>query len=85
MTYIGERPTSGIGIGNTDAAGGTILNIEWKPYTLFDLFTSYKVSETFQIDAAIDNVTDQYYMDTLTLGLMASPGRTFRMNMTSKF
>ena len=82
LTYIGKRPVSGLG---GIAGTGLITHVEWKPYTVVDLFASYKVNEQFQIDAAIDNVTDTYYMDALTLGLMASPGRTFRLNMTAKF
>jgi hemoglobin/transferrin/lactoferrin receptor protein len=84
VTYIGKRPVSGLAVGLT-GSGGTIPFIKWNPYTLVDLFASYKVNDNFQIDAAIDNVTDQYYMDALTLGLMASPGRTFRLNMTARF
>ncbi len=82
LTYIGERPVTGLG---ERAGTGLITHIEWEPYTVVDLFTSYKVNEQFQIDAAIDNVTDTYYMDALTLGLFPSPGRTFRLNMTAKF
>ncbi|WP_198151147.1 TonB-dependent receptor [Hyphomicrobium sulfonivorans] len=85
MTYIGERPTSGIGISGTDAAGGTIANVKWTPYTLLDLFASYKINEQFQLDLTVDNVTDVYYMDTLTLGLMPSPGRTLRTGITARF
>lgn len=85
LTYIGKRSVGGVLNENENSGGGSIEHVAWKPYTLVDLFASYKVNENFQIDAAIDNVTDTYYMDTLTLGLMASPGRTFRMNMTAKF
>ncbi|WP_343315376.1 TonB-dependent receptor [Brucella sp. BE17] len=80
LTYIGKRTGD-----SAIAVGGSIVNVDWKPYTLVDLFASYKINDHFQVDAAIDNVADVYYMDTLTLGLMPSPGRTFRLNMTSKF
>ncbi|MBI1650568.1 TonB-dependent receptor [Hyphomicrobium sulfonivorans] len=82
ITYIGKRPTSGL-----DGTSGTglITHVEWDPYTLVDLFASYKINEQFQIDATIDNVTDTYYMDALTLGLMASPGRTIRTGITARF
>ncbi|MBB6012378.1 hemoglobin/transferrin/lactoferrin receptor protein [Aquamicrobium lusatiense] len=83
VTYIGKRPTGNIGGAYT--VESTVSQIDWKPYTLVDLFASYKVNDQFEIDAAIDNVTDVYYMDALTLGLMPSPGRTFRLNMTAKF
>lgn len=82
VTYNGKRPASSVVAGS---GGGTIEHIDWKPYTIVDLFASYKINENFQIDAAIDNLTDVYYMDALTLGMMPSPGRTFRLNMTAKF
>ncbi|MGU3576024.1 TonB-dependent receptor domain-containing protein [Brucellaceae bacterium C25G] len=85
LTYIGDRGVSGVLSNSMNSGGGTIELVKWKPYTLVDLFASYKVNEQFQIDAAIDNVADRYYMDTLTLGIMPSPGRTFRLNMTTKF
>lgn len=82
LTHVGRRPVSGTG---DMRAASRIINVEWKPYTLLDLFASYKVNASFQIDAAIDNVTDVYYMDALTLGLIPSPGRTFRLSMTARF
>ncbi|MBB6011776.1 hemoglobin/transferrin/lactoferrin receptor protein [Aquamicrobium lusatiense] len=75
LTHVGERASTQV----------TGMTVEWTPYTLADLFASYKINENFQIDAAIDNLTDVYYMDALTLGMMPSPGRTFRLNMTAKF
>lgn len=33
----------------------------------------------------VANLTDRYYMDALTLGLMASPGRTVRLGFTVNF
>ncbi|WP_310014093.1 TonB-dependent receptor domain-containing protein [Brucella pseudogrignonensis] len=85
VTYVGDRGIGGVLSDSMNSGGGTIELVKWEPYTLVDLFASYKVNEQFQVDAAIDNVADVYYMDTLTLGLMPSPGRTFRMNMTAKF
>ena len=57
----------------------------WNPYTLVDVFGSYKFNESKQIDFAIDNLTDRYYMDAINAALMPGPGRTFRLNMTAKF
>ncbi|MBX8802369.1 TonB-dependent receptor [Ochrobactrum sp. MR28] len=50
-----------------------------------DIFASYKINEDTTFDFNIDNLTDVYYMDALTLGLMPSPGRTFRASLTAKF
>lgn len=58
---------------------------KWRPYTLVDVYGSYAFNEATRLDFAIDNLTDQYYMDALNASLMPAPGRTFRMNMTAKF
>jgi hemoglobin/transferrin/lactoferrin receptor protein len=71
-------------MGNNETGGYTTV-INWKKYTLVDLFASYKINESLNLDVAVDNVTDVYYMDALTLGLMPSPGRTFRANLTATF
>jgi hemoglobin/transferrin/lactoferrin receptor protein len=80
ITYIGDR-----GNMTSNETGGYTTVVNWEKYTLLDVFASYKVNDNFSIDVAVDNVTDVYYMDALTLGLMPSPGRTFRLNMTAKF
>ncbi|TCR03029.1 hemoglobin/transferrin/lactoferrin receptor protein [Neorhizobium sp. JUb45] len=80
LTYVGSR-----GSMTTAETGGFTTVVNWEKYTLLDLFASYKVNDSVNIDVAIDNVTDVYYMDALTLGLMPSPGRTFHLNMTAKF
>lgn len=84
ITYVGKRPANGLDSDNSNV-GGTLDHYEWKPYTVADLFASYHVNENFQVDLAVDNVTDQYYVDTLALGFVPAPGRTFRLNMTAKF
>lgn len=80
VTHVGERATDYL-----DLAPGIRNVINWKPYTLVDLFASYKLSEDVTLNATIDNVGDVYYMDSLTLGYNPSPGRTFRASMTAKF
>ena len=80
VTFVGDRGTM-----TSNDTGGYTTVVNWSKYTLLDLFASYKVNDSVNIDLAVDNVTDVYYMDALTLGLMPSPGRTFRVNMTAKF
>ncbi|NPD17299.1 TonB-dependent receptor [Xinfangfangia sp. D13-10-4-6] len=58
---------------------------KWNPYTLVDVYATYRIDEAKQIDFAIDNLTDRYYMDALNAALMPAPGRTFRVNFTTKF
>ncbi len=81
VTYQGERAVDS----KSTSSGGYTASIAWEPYTLLDLFATYKISETASFDLSIDNVTDVYYMDALTLGLMPSPGRTVRATLTAKF
>lgn len=65
--------------------GGSMTSIDWSPYDLFDAYGSFDISDDLRLDVAIDNLTDRYYMDALTLGLMPSPGRTVRIGMTAGF
>ncbi|WP_374833111.1 TonB-dependent receptor [Paenochrobactrum pullorum] len=81
ISYTGKRPTELLNITN----GSQTTTIAWKPYTLVDLFASYKINDDTTLDFNVDNLTDVYYMDALTLGLMPSPGRTFRASLTAKF
>jgi len=81
VSYTGKRAT------DTSSAnsGFYTVAINWTSYTLVDLFGSYKINDRTTFDFAIDNATDVYYMDALTLGLMPSPGRTVRASLTAKF
>lgn len=69
----------------TVASTSEIQPGRWKPYTLVDVYASYKITEASQIDLAIDNLTDRYYMDALNAARMPAPGRTLRVNFTTKF
>ncbi|WP_039578583.1 TonB-dependent receptor domain-containing protein [Sphingopyxis fribergensis] len=77
--HVGERDTPII------TFGGSVTTIDWKPYDIFDLYGSFDLNDQLRLDVAVDNVTDRYYMDALTLGLMPSPGRTFRIGVTAAF
>jgi hemoglobin/transferrin/lactoferrin receptor protein len=57
----------------------------WQPYTLINVGARYDIDASKQIDFAIDNLTDRYYMDAINAALMPAPGRTIRMNFTVKF
>lgn len=81
ITHVGERASSEF----SSASGGTATAINWTPHTLVDLYAGYRFNDNARLDLNIDNLTDQYYMDALTLGLMPSPGRTFRAVFTTKF
>ena len=75
-THMGDR-------GNTIYTfGGSTTVVDWEPYDVFDLFGDFRIDDRMSVEFAIDNITDRYYMDALTLGLMPSPGRTFRLGFT---
>ncbi|SEK22107.1 TonB-dependent receptor [Pacificibacter marinus] len=81
LTYIGNRASTDF----ISSTGGTNSAINWTPYKTVDLFGSYKINDHMAIDVAVDNVTDKYYMDSLTVGLVPSPGRTIRLGLTANF
>lgn len=59
--------------------------VQWHRYTLLDLYLSYALSDDLTVDFNIDNLTDQYYLDALSLGLVPAPGRSARLSLTWNF
>lgn len=76
-------------VGSRDAPiitwGGSMSTVEWTPYDVFDLYGSFAINPNLKLNLAADNLTDRYYMDALTLGLMPSPGRTLRLGIAAGF
>jgi len=64
---------------------GMIEPIQWHAYQVYDLFASYTPNDTVTVDFNIDNLTDQYYLDALSLGLVPAPGRSARLSLTLHF
>ncbi|NYT79635.1 TonB-dependent receptor [Alcaligenaceae bacterium] len=81
-SYIGSRFAPGIGR-NIGVSG--VVPSRWKPYTMIDVYSSYKLNDNVSFDLAIDNLTDRYYMDALNAAQMPAPGRTIRGNVTITF
>ncbi|MBN9670003.1 TonB-dependent receptor domain-containing protein [Roseibium aggregatum] len=83
LTYVGEKaaeaeiPDSG--------ANPYIAEVPWRPYTLIDVFSSYKLNDYTTLDLRVENLTDQYYVEPLSLGLIPAPGRTIWFGLTSTF
>lgn len=83
VSYTGPRaadhgtPVSG--------AQTLIALVDWNPYWLVDTFAELKVSDTITLWANIENLTDTYYVDPLSLVVQPGPGRTFRIGATGKF
>jgi hemoglobin/transferrin/lactoferrin receptor protein len=72
-----ESPLSG--------AAQLIALIDWEPYTVVDVFGEYKLNEHMTLGVSVENVGDLYYIEPLNLGLIPSPGRTARADMTLEF
>ncbi len=70
---------------NDDTAQGMNAVVAWHSYTLWDLFASYRATDRVRLDFSIDNVTDRYYLDALSLGLVPAPGRTARLSVSVQF
>ncbi|MEJ0098423.1 MAG: TonB-dependent receptor [Pseudomonadota bacterium] len=82
-TFMGLRtPTPPF---NDDVARGFNRAVPWRAYNLLDLYASWKQNDTVTVDFNIDNVTDRYYLDALSLGLVPAPGRTARLSLTVNF
>ncbi|MBB4842948.1 hemoglobin/transferrin/lactoferrin receptor protein [Paucibacter oligotrophus] len=59
---------------------------QYYPATLtVDLFGSYKLSKQAELNLALDNAADRYYLDPLALSPMPAPGRTLRVDFSARF
>lgn len=87
MTYVGRRPVAYMDDAADEGWNFNALNgvrpTLWEPYTLFDAYASFQLSQRVRLDVAVDNVTDLYYADALSDTLLPAPGRTFRLNLTT--
>ena len=88
VNYIGSRYASGTG--SADAAGQipgsySIAASKWDPYTLIDLYASYRLNANASVDIGLDNLTDRFYVDALNTIPIPGPGRTLRAGVTLKF
>jgi hemoglobin/transferrin/lactoferrin receptor protein len=82
VTYMGPRA---IEHGQVTSQGLSqfITQIKWEPYTLVDLFGEYKLNDNLTVSASIENLTDKFYVDPLSLVNQPAPGRTFRFGLTA--
>ncbi|TKT76182.1 TonB-dependent receptor [Aquamicrobium sp. LC103] len=84
VSHVGPRA---IGHGDATAQGASqfIALIDWKPYTLVDVFAEYQINDNLKADFRIQNLTDQFYVDPLSLVLQPGPGRSFHASLTARF
>lgn len=85
IQYVGSRFSDGAD-GSVQTAGVSYIHAsKWNPYTLVDVYASYKFNEHASFDFSIDNLTDRYYVDALNAIPVPAPGRTVRVSFTTKF
>ncbi len=81
--------TSSRAVGHGDVTGQGmsqfITLVDWQPYTLVDVFAEYKINDTYTASFRVENLTDRFYVDPLSLVLQPGPGRTFYASMTANF
>lgn len=83
VSHIGPRAADAE---NPGGGGSSFIRaMPWNPYTLVDVFASYKISENMTLDFGVENLTDIYYIEPLSLGLVPSPGRTAKLSLTATF
>ncbi|WP_296556266.1 TonB-dependent receptor [Pigmentiphaga sp.] len=82
-TFMGKR--NQVPAFNDDTQQGLNAVVPWHGYQIWDLFASYRINDRVSVDFNIDNLTDRYYLDALSLGLVPAPGRTARLSVTMQF
>ncbi|WP_133490489.1 TonB-dependent receptor [Alcanivorax sp. 24] len=70
---------------NDQTQGRFATPIPWHQYSILDAFLTWSPNDTFSLDFNVDNVTDQYYLDALSLGMVPAPGRTARLGFTLQY
>ncbi|HEV7309259.1 TonB-dependent receptor [Ensifer sp.] len=84
---VSRTGSRAIGHGDVTAQGASqfISLIDWKPYTLVDVFAEYKINDSLTASFRIENLTDAYYVDPLSLVQQPGPGRTFYASLKAEF
>jgi hemoglobin/transferrin/lactoferrin receptor protein len=84
ISYVGQRAA---GHGEVTAQGLSqfIALVDWEPYTLVDTFAEYKIGDGLTAEFHVNNLTDTYYVDPLSLVQQPAPGRTFYSSLTAQF
>ncbi|WKD50154.1 TonB-dependent receptor [Microbulbifer spongiae] len=80
-TFMGERNS----IPRYNAPTGFNKPVLWHSYNLVDIYTSLALNDNLSMDFTVDNITDQYYLDALSLGLVPAPGRTAKLSFTYQY
>ncbi|GEM_PF-166912 len=62
-----------------------ITAVTWQPYVVVDMTGSLRISDGLSLDWSVDNITDRYYNEAMSLAYVPAPGRTFRIGFTGTF
>ncbi|MET4685262.1 hemoglobin/transferrin/lactoferrin receptor protein [Brevundimonas faecalis] len=82
IAYRGERA---VDFEPTDSGFAPLLKaVPWDAYATVDLTGRYRVSDAVSLDWSVENLTDEYYLEALSLGVVPAPGRTFRIGLTGQ-
>lgn len=65
--------------------GATTLQQVYHSVALYDLFLNYKLREHTDVNLAVQNLTNRYYLDPLAQSFMPAPGRTVFLGMQTRF
>lgn len=65
--------------------GITTNQMYYQKSAIYDLFASFEIVKGTQLDFAVQNLTNIYYLDPLAQSFMPAPGRTLRTGLTVKF
>ena len=84
ISYTSSR-ASGHGDVTGQGMSQFITMINWQPYTLVDVFAEYKINDNYTASFRVENLTDRFYVDPLSLAQQPGPGRTFYASMTANF
>ncbi len=84
INHTGKR-SAGSGEVTGSGVSSFITPINWKPYTLVDLYGNYQLSENFSLGMRVENVADIYYIDALGSTEIPGPGRTLWAGVTIEF
>ncbi|WP_250463457.1 TonB-dependent receptor [Microbulbifer litoralis] len=83
--WVGERNRVPEFNDQTETSRSYSDPIPWHRYSVIDAFVTWQPNDTVTVDFNIDNITDEYYIDALSLGLVPAPGRTTRLSANLHF
>ncbi len=62
-----------------------IAPVTWRAHTLIDLYAHYNLNDDTSIRFDIQNVTDEYYVEPMSLAPTPGPGRSARLMLDYRF